>query len=483
MKSNIKQLITEYHKLKDKRQELEKNWSECFKYTLPIEVKDQKEIFDSTGLDAVEQLVASIFSVVTPASTPWFSLSTSTDLENKLYPEEFNLVKEQVKDADNLINSNLDMSNFSTEIHQCYNDLVVSGTACMLMKNAPLESDSIFEFKAVSIASLVISEDNNVMFFKISMLAREFLNKFRSRIDNPRLIQVLEENSTYKVKILHIIEKQTVGFSSKKVFLDKSILGEDITNHNTLECGSFKTNPLLIFRWNQLIDGIYGYSPVMKALPDIKTLNKVMELVLKNASIAVSGMWQVEDDGVMNISNLKLAPGVVIPKAIGSQGLTPLRVPSDFNVSDKLLNDLRRRIRSSLFTDKLSSINTSSMTATEIIERQAVLMRVLGATYGRIQEELMKPLLVRSIDILISRGLINPVLYDNSLFKMSYLSPVAQLHQNEKTNKLFGFIEVANSMGCNDILEHKEILIWVAKTLNIPASLIKDSIDKEETAI
>ena len=37
--------------------------------------------------------------------------------------------------------------------------------------------------------------------------------------------------------------------------------------------------------------------------------------------MAISGMYQVEDDGVINVDNISLIPGTIIPKAAGSQGL------------------------------------------------------------------------------------------------------------------------------------------------------------------
>ena len=79
----------------------------------------------------------------------------------------------------------------------------------------------------------------------------------------------------------------------------------------------------------------------MKALPDIKTANKVVELILKNATIAVTGIWQAEDDGVLNPSNIRLTPGAIIPKAVGSKGLSPLQTAGDFDVSELVLSDLR----------------------------------------------------------------------------------------------------------------------------------------------
>src|SRR5690606_16628614 len=120
-----------------------------------------------------------------------------------------------------------------------------------------------------------------------------------------------------------------------------------------------------------------------KALPDIKTANKVVELILKNASIAVTGIWQADDDGVLNPANIELVPGAIIPKAVGSDGLKPLEMPSRFDVSQLVLDDLRARIRHALLIDKLGQIDSRKMTATEVIERAADMALLLGATYGR----------------------------------------------------------------------------------------------------
>ena len=78
-------------------------------------------------------------------------------------------------------------------------------------------------------------------------------------------------------------------------------------------------------------------------MPDIKTANKVVELILKHASIAVTGIWQADDDGVLNPATVRLTPGTIIPKAVGSAGLTPLEAPGRFDVSELVLGDLRTR--------------------------------------------------------------------------------------------------------------------------------------------
>jgi hypothetical protein len=150
----------------------------------------------------------------------------------------------------------------------------------------------------------------------------------------------------------------------------------DIASETVLAEGRFAVSPFINFRWLKAPGEVYGRSPVMKALPDIKTANKVVELVLKNASIAVTGIWQADDDGVINPATIKLVPGTIIPKAVGSAGLTPLETPGRFDVSELVLDQLRERIRKALFVDQLGQVNGPRMTATEVLERSAEMARV-----------------------------------------------------------------------------------------------------------
>ena len=131
------------------------------------------------------------------------------------------------------------------------------------------------------------------------------------------------------------------------------ILDSGIAEAEVLAEGRFARSPFINFRRLKAPGETYGRSPVMKTLPDIKTANKVVELVLKNASIAVTGIWQADDDGVLNPGTIRLVPGTIIPKAVGSAGLTPLATPGRFDVSQLVLDDLRRRIRHALLVDRL----------------------------------------------------------------------------------------------------------------------------------
>jgi hypothetical protein len=212
----------------------------------------------------------------------------------------------------------------------------------------------------------------------------------------------------------------------------------------------------------------------MKALPDIRTANKVVELVLKNASIAATGIWQAEDDGVLNPATVKLVPGAIIPRAPGSAGLTPLAAPGNFDVSQLVLQDLRTRIRGALLADRLGAMQGSAMTATEVLERSAQTARLLGATYGRLQAELLTPLVTRCLGILGRRGEIPPLLLDGREVALRYESPLARIQGRADAANTLLFLQAVGQLGGEAArqVDAAAATRWLARTLGAPAEVL-----------
>jgi len=243
-----------------------------------------------------------------------------------------------------------------------------------------------------------------------------------------------------------------------------------------LSTGRFESSPFISFRWLKGAGEVYGRSPVMTVLPDIKTVNKVVELVLKNASISVTGIWQADDDGVLNPANIQLVPGSIIPKAVGSAGLTPLQAPGRFDISSLLLDDLRGRIRHALLVDRLGAIGSRKMTATEVLERSAEMTRLLGATYGRLQAELLTPLLSRAMGILRRRGEIPDLALDGRLVDLQYKSPLARLQAQQDVQSTLLWLETTAKMGAEAMatVDLPATARWLGDRLGVPGQLIRD---------
>lgn len=396
-----------YRRALDARAPWLNRWDAAMRYTMPTDDTDAATLFDATAADAVDNLAASIYSLMTPPESLWISLVPESDAS---------------PDADvatAALRANLNDSNFYTTIHQCYLDLVILGTACLFMAETPIGASSAFSFTAVPMRDIAILP--GAVFHTATMPAHEVLEKYPTWTPPADVADQIKRDPATPLRLV-----QSLVGTEFTAWLD---VGGNIQN-NIVARGTFETNPYIIFRWSVLSGEQYGRGPVLRALPDIKTANKVVELVLKNATIAVSGIWQADDDGVINLNNINLTPGAIIPKAVGSSGLTPLSSGADFDVSQIILKDLRERIRHALLADRLGLLSEKEMTATEIMARNSDMVRILGATYGRLLHEFIRPLTDRGLQILSRRGVIAPIAL-NSDAELKYIAPIAQMAVSE----------------------------------------------------
>ena len=396
-----------YRRALDARAPWLNRWDAAMRYTMPTDDTDAATLFDATAADAVDNLAASIYSLMTPPESLWISLVPESDAS---------------PDADvatAALRANLNDSNFYTTIHQCYLDLVILGTACLFMAETPIGASSAFSFTAVPMRDIAILP--GAVFHTATMPAHEVLEKYPTWTPPADVADQIKRDPATPLRLV-----QSLVGTEFTAWLD---VGGNIQN-NIVARGTFETNPYIIFRWSVLSGEQYGRGPVLRALPDIKTANKVVELVLKNATIAVSGIWQADDDGVINLNNINLTPGAIIPKAVGSSGLTPLSSGADFDVSQIILKDLRERIRHALLADRLGLLSEKEMTATEIMARNSDMVRILGAAYGRLLHEFIRPLTDRGLQILSRRGVIAPIAL-NSDAELKYIAPIAQMAVSE----------------------------------------------------
>ena len=392
-----------YKRALDMRSPWLTRWDDARRYTIPATDSDTATLYDATASDAADNLAASIYTLLTPPESLWLQLVGESEMS------------QNADIATAVLRANLNDSNFYTTIHQCYMDLVINGTACLFMAQAPLGSSSAFTFTAVPMTDIAILPD--AVFHTTSIPLYEVLERYPTWTPPSNIRDMITQNPNAPLNLV-----QSLVGTDFTAWLD---VGGNIEN-NIVSRGTFETNPYIIFRWSLASGEIYGRGPVLRALPDIKTANKVVELVLKNATIAVTGIWQADDDGVINLNNINLTPGAIIPKAVGSTGLTPLNSAANFDVSQLILKDLRERIRHAMLADRLGLLSEKEMTATEIMARNADMMRILGATYGRLLHEFIRPLCDRGLQILARRGLIAPIQLNGDA-ELKYIAPIAQM--------------------------------------------------------
>jgi hypothetical protein len=475
--------LARYRKAKAARSAWEALWDECYEYALPTRGAARSagggdrrgdRLFDATAPDAVDQLAASLLAELTPPWSRWFGFRPGDDIA----PEGRDEFARRLDDAAERIQSHFDRSNFAVEIHQCFLDLATAGTACLLFEEAEIGRPSAFRFAAVPLAEAVLEEGPtgqlDVTYRRVEMTRAEILARFPDARLPETTLGRSGEGAPAKFPILEAVWPEGPAYRYALLLEGE---GEADGSATPLIDGRFQASPFINFRWLKAPGEFYGRSPVMKALPDIKTVNKVVELVLKNASIAVTGIWQADDDGVLNPANVRLVPGSIIPKAVGSAGLTPLEAPGRFDVSELVLTDMRARVRHALLVDRLAPLESPRMTATEVLERSAEATRVLGATFGRLQAELLSPLVARAVSILRRRGEIDDFALDGRHAVLQHRSPLARTQAASDVQGVLRWLETARGLGpeATATIDVAETARWLARSLGVPPTLVRSA--------
>lgn len=452
-------------------------WQDCYDYALPYRgdfsgylsggSRHGETLFDATAPDAVDQLASLLLGYLTPPLTPWFAIKAGTDLSD----EEAGDLAQVLDKTTRVMQAHFDQSNFLVEVHQCFLDLVVAGTASLAFEEAGIGDPSAFRFTALPLKDVYFEEGHHggldYVYRVLSLSVAQILSRYAVEELPTTVIHESRDDPDRKFKVIEAVFPLETGTGyGFIVFMDESgeILQSERIGHS----------PFINFRWMKTPGEIYGRSPVMKTLPDIKTANKVVELILKNASIAVTGIWQADDDGVINPANIELVPGAIIPKAVGSKGLTPLEMPARFDVSQLVLEDLRGRIRHALLADRLPSLGGKNATATEIIERSGEMALLLGATFGRLQVEFLHPLITRAYQILCRRGVVPDLPLDGRTLAIEYRSPLARAQAGQHVQTMMGWLNTAGSLGADAVsrIDRGAVLDYLARVLGVPASFL-----------
>ncbi len=473
-------LLVRFRSAKERRAAWDGLWRDCYAYALPQRDAARtaagrqavENMYDGTAADAVEQLAASLLAELMPPWSDWLALEPAVGVAD----EEVAALAPTLEDGGRRTLGQFHRSNFAVELHQCFLDLACVGTATLAFEEAPTGAGSAFRFTAVPAADVFVDAGPGGQIrghFRINRLrAADLVGRYGADRLPERLLQAIDDDPQRPIEVVEAVLATGPGYGYRAFLPD----GPDGSAH-VLDEGNFQTSPFLTFRWNKGAGEVYGRSPVMTALPDIKTANKVVELVLKNASMAVTGMWQAEDDGVLNPHNIRLVPGAIIPKAPGSSGLTPLSTPGRFDVSELVLDDLRSRIRHALLVNRLGPTQGPRMTATEILERTAESARLLGAIYGRLQAELIEPLLRRALSILVRRGELPPVVLDRRVVEVRHQGPLARAQARSDVQHVVLWLEQTRQLGDDGaaVVDRPAVARWLARRLGVPAELVHEA--------
>jgi hypothetical protein len=480
-----KGLLSRFDRLQGQRENWETHWQEVADYMQPRKAdvtkrrargdKRMEQIFDSSPIQAVELLAASLHGMLTNPSTPWFTLRfKDEEIENE---DEAKLWLEASTDA---MYTAFNRSNFQQEIFELYHDLITFGTAAMFIEE---DDDDIIKFSTRHINEVFIAENDkgriDTIYRKFKISARAAIQKFGEAVSAD--VQTKAKKDPYEeVEILHSVYPRSDFNPNKK---DKANMPfesvyMEYKNGNELSVGGFREFPFVVPRYLKASNEIYGRSPAMTALPDVKMLNEMCKTTIKAAQKQVDPPLLVPDDGFL--LPVRTVPGGLNFYRSGTRDrIEPLNIGANNPLGLNMEQQRRDSIRAVFYVNQLMMQQGPQMTATEVIQRNEEKMRLLGPVLGRLQSELLKPLIDRVFAILFRNNMlpVAPQFLSGRDVEIEYVSPLAKAQKSTELQSIMRAVEILGSLAnvapVFDYVNFDNLVKHLADIVGVPQKILK----------
>lgn len=456
MRSNVYSLADEIIQrtddLKSRRMNFERLWQEVSELVLPRKadftavqaqgVKRGRKLFETTAVNAAELLAAGLHGLMTNPAGKWFSLTVA---EAKKKPEvaEWLVEAEQVL-ADEIVRPG---AGFATNIHEVYLDLAVLGTAGLYVgwdeKNDSLLFQSRFLGELFLEENAVGQVDRIYRVFKMSL--EKIVQTWGKSAVSENMLAAYESGTQAQreFEIIHAVFPNDLfekGSAFQKPIASVYVLKEERT---VLFSGGFEEMPLFVTRWSKACAEVYGRSPAISVLPDIKMLQEMMKETIIAAQLANRPPLLVRDDD-------QFSPAATVPGGIiRYTGEAPKTFVSGANsgVGLEIMNEIRQRIRAAFYNDRLMNTENVQMTATEVLQRAEEKMRLMGPVFGRLQTELLSPMMKRVFGLLVRHGKMTlPKGLDFEDVRVEYVSPMSLAQKHLQAQAVMRTLELAGGL-------------------------------------
>jgi hypothetical protein len=477
-------------------------WQDLGDYILPRKTNVHQEnfhnpgrsktdrLFDSTAVHSNEILASSMAGSLTNQGMKWFSLKTRDEMINSIQS-----ILIWLQDCTNRMHRAIQQSNFASEVLEVYLDLGALGTGAMLMEERPQEFGRFtgLQFRACNIGEYLIDEDADgfvdTVFRTIPLTARQIVTKWPGKASMATQREADQRPDTM-MTVLHAVFPRTVSKGlSAKTFPWASYYIE-IKDKTLLDEGGFHENPYAVPRWTKVSYEKYGRGPGFTALPDVKVLNKVKELSLKTWGKVLDPPMAIQHDGI--VGTLRLTPGGInYTRGLPREVMEQMRIDARFDISQIKEEELRGSIRNIFWSNQLELQQGPQMTAQEVMVRYEMMQKLLGPTLGRLEAELLNPVIKRTFGIMFRAGAflapppeLDKYINEGGVLDIEYESPIARAQRSGDATAIQSVFEFVAPMvemqpEILDNFDMDKIIRVLSDVRGIPMKVLRSAEDVE----
>jgi hypothetical protein len=506
--SRADSIIREHEQMASDRGIWEAHWREVAERVLPRAnwfnvtnktegEKKTEKVFDATSGIALERFAAAMESMLTPRTQRWHRLKTRQvemmdDPEIQAYLDEVTNILFQVRYSPK--------ANFASQVHETYMSLGAFGSGAIFIDDVPRLG---IRYKSIHLSEIYFTENFAGVIDKVhrkfEMTARQAAQKWGYDNVPEKIRTALEKSPEKKFEFLHCVKPNEdikpgmrnyrgMPFASYYIAID---------SREMLSEGGYNSFPYAVSRYVTGPKEIYGRSPAMTVLPDIKMINEMSKTVIRAAHKIVDPPLLLQEDGVLQAFNMR--PGALNYGGVDDQGrqtVQPLQTGARVDIGLDMM-DQRRRVINDAFLITLFQIlvEAPNMTATEAMLRAQEKGALLAPTMGRQQSEMLGPMIERELDILGRNRMLPPM--PESLANLGgevdieYVSPLNRAQRAEEGVAILRTLEAVTPLAQIDpsvmmIFNPEAIARELSEINGVPAKILrtKEEVEaiKEEQA-
>ena len=458
------QYVQTLNELETQRDQLVPIWRDCFDLTAPergegfwrarvdyqVDTSKRAELYDSAGADSVNLFASALMSGLTPSNSKWFQFGLASVDNERLS----GIARNWLQDASEVMFDAIHSSNYDAVALEFLKDVAIAGMAGLYVD---MDEDGNLVFEEWALDNLFVLESKrnggiDTVYRRLQLTPAQAYNLFGedtpdSTIEQYKTGKRLSDLDEY-IHCIHPVKGKAVTAEAK---LAKNMPFRSVYVHSktgkVVREGGFNEMPVIIPRWAVIPNTPYATGPLYAALPDLKSLNELKRQFLTNAELVISPPLVADDDGVINPNNIKLGPRQIMFKS--SQGdIRPLFTVGNLDWAMGMIQQLQESIRRQMLADQLAPAVKSYMTAQEIMQRQDTIRGLLGPLFGRLESELLRPLLTRVFGLLYRANRFEEV-PDELLgidFKPNFTGPHARAQRMERANVMMNYVATLSNL-------------------------------------
>jgi len=441
----------------------------------------ENQRWDPTAVEALKSFSSNVVSLLMPPFTRWMELTSGPDMDDSAKKIMDEKLQFHTLEVFNAINS----SNLSMQSDISFQDTGISVGLLQIKRTG--DKRNPVEFEAIPLHNVAIESfkgEIKDVWREIKVPARDIQAIWPKAKLSGRIQQILSTSPGENVKLVEgtIYYPNNPPHSRYLYYLADQDAKFDLIWEPT------DFSPWIPYRFSVSPGEVWGDGPVMQILDWIKIVNTMTEFEIKNAGLKTSPPLAIKASEILNTDTLRIEPGSVIRvQDVTNPPIVPLNLAGDIRFTQLSLEQMQEKIREVLFADPIGPGDQPGKTATEISVLQQNWVKKSAASFGRLNNELLRPIIEKTIYLMRKDGFLKDLTIDETTYEIKldgstidveFKSPIAKIQDTEDaqnfTNYFMTLTQMYGPQAAAGMVNSEDVAQYMGEKMDIPLKLVKD---------